>query len=91
MLQALSGIFPDQEIEEIMKKALEPENKRRVIEITKESGAFGAPWIVCVDEKGEKREWFGNDRWDQVFWHLGVPFEGVKVLPPGAGGRESKL
>lgn len=70
-----------------MKKALDPENKKKVIDTTKESGAFGAPWIIGVDSKGEKRSWFGNDRWDQVFFHLGVPHEPVHVVLP----KESKL
>ncbi|XMA14396.1 hypothetical protein WAI453_007187 [Rhynchosporium graminicola] len=87
IIQALSPIFSTPEIEEIMKKALELENKKKVIETTKESGAFGAPWIVGVDGKGEKKSWFGNDRWDQVFAHLGVPYEPVKLLMP----RDSKL
>ncbi|KAH7364098.1 glutathione S-transferase [Rhexocercosporidium sp. MPI-PUGE-AT-0058] len=87
IIQALSSIFPEAEIEEIMKKALEPENKKKVIETTKESGAFGAPWIVGIDSKGEKKSWFGNDRWDQVFAHLGVPYEPVHVVMP----KESKL
>ena len=82
-----NNLFSTSEIESIMKGAIEPENKKAVIDTTKESGAFGAPWIVGVDSEGLKRSWFGNDRWDQVFWHLGVPFEGVKVLE----SRESKL
>jgi 2-hydroxychromene-2-carboxylate isomerase len=83
--KALDGVFSAQEVDEIMKKALAPENKKRVIDVTKGSGAFGAPWIVGVNGSGEKRSWFGNDRWDQVFWHLGVPYEGVRVLPPEKG------
>ncbi|KAH7073869.1 glutathione S-transferase [Paraphoma chrysanthemicola] len=83
--KALDGVFSPKEVDEIMKKALSPENKKRVIDITKGAGAFGAPWIVGINKNGERRGWFGNDRWDQVFWHLGVPFEGVKVLPPGEG------
>lgn len=65
-----------------MQKALEPGNKKRVIDITKSSSAFGAPWIVAINQHGEKRSWFGNDRWDQVLWHLGLPFERVSILPP---------
>jgi glutathione S-transferase kappa 1 len=83
--QALDSVFSAQEVDEIMQKALKPENKKRVIDITKGSGAFGAPWIVGINTSGEKRNWFGNDRWNQVFWHLGVPFEGVRILPPGQG------
>lgn len=79
--KALDGIFPPREVDGIMQKALTPENKKRVIEITTGAGAFGAPWIVGTNKSGETRSWFGNDRWDQVLWHLGVPFEGVKILP----------
>ncbi|KAK2628237.1 hypothetical protein QTJ16_002883 [Diplocarpon rosae] len=85
--RALSPMFTEPEIEEIMEKAVSPENKKEVLDRTRESQAFGAPWIVGVDGKGEKKMWFGNDRWDQVFWHLGVPFRGVEVLV----ARESKL
>ena len=79
---ALDSVFSPQEVDEIMKKALSPENKKRVIEITKGAGAFGAPWIVAVNKHGEKRSWFGNDRWDQVFSHLEVPFTPVSIIPP---------
>lgn len=83
--KALDPVFSPKEVDEIMKKSITPENKKRVIEITAGAGAFGAPWIVGVNVKGEKRSWFGNDRWDQVFYHLDVPFEGVKILPHGTG------
>ncbi|KAK6587380.1 hypothetical protein PZA11_000670 [Diplocarpon coronariae] len=85
--RALSPIFNELEIEDIMEKAVSFENKKEVLDRTKESQAFGAPWIVGVDRRGEKKMWFGNDRWDQVFWHLGVPFKGVEVLV----GGESKM
>lgn len=42
-------------------------------------------WIVGVDSTGERRGWFGNDRWEQVFWWLGVPVDGVRVLQPKEG------
>jgi glutathione S-transferase kappa 1 len=87
--KALDVVFSAQEVDEIMKKALTAENKKRVIDVTKGSGAFGAPWIVGVNGSGERRSWFGNDRWDQVFWHLGAPYEGVRILPPGQ--RQTKL
>jgi glutathione S-transferase kappa 1 len=89
--KALAPIFPVHEIDNIMKAALTPENKKRVVEITMGAGAFGAPWVVGVNGIGEERKWFGNDRWDQVFWHLGVPFEGVRVLGKGEGDGKAKL
>lgn len=83
--KSLDPVFGAKEVDEIMKKAQSAENKKRVIEITKGTGAFGAPWIVAVNKKGEKRSWFGNDRWDQVLWHLEVPFTRVSVIPPEEG------
>ncbi|KAJ9634550.1 hypothetical protein H2199_009007 [Coniosporium tulheliwenetii] len=87
ILEALSDVFPKEEIEEIMQKAVTPENKKIVIDRTMASGAFGAPWIVGVTSEGDKKMWFGNDRWEQVFAHLGVPYSPLAVLPP----KESKL
>jgi len=66
---------------EILKNAVAPENKKRVVELTMGAGAFGAPWIVAVDGGGERKAWFGNDRWDQVFEHLGVPYTPVSIVP----------
>jgi glutathione S-transferase kappa 1 len=71
-----------EEIENIMQKALTPENKKRVIDLTMSTKAFGAPWIVAVNGDGERKDYFGNDRWDQVFHHLGVPFTPVSIVAP---------
>jgi glutathione S-transferase kappa 1 len=80
--KALQGIFPDNEIQEIIQKAQSKENKQRVIDVTKSAGAFGAPWIQAYNAKGERKDWFGNDRWDQVFYHLDVPFTPVRIIAP---------
>jgi glutathione S-transferase kappa 1 len=88
-LEALDGVFTSQEIKEIMKKAITPENKKQVVDTTMNSGAFGAPWIVVVNKHGERKAWFGNDRWDQVFYHLGIPYRPVSIIPPE--GTKPKL
>jgi len=85
IIKALDGIFSPEEIKEIMQKALTPENKKRVIELTMSAGAFGAPWIIGINGDKERKDWFGNDRWDQVFYHLGVPFTPVSIIPPKEG------
>jgi 2-hydroxychromene-2-carboxylate isomerase len=82
VVKALEGIFERAELEEILKSAVTPENKKRVVEQTMGAGAFGAPWIVAVNSEGERKAWFGNDRWDQVFAHLGVPYKPVSIVPP---------
>jgi glutathione S-transferase kappa 1 len=46
-------------------------------------GAFGAPWISAINAEGERRDWFGNDRWHQIFHHLGVPFTPLSIARPG--------
>jgi glutathione S-transferase kappa 1 len=55
------------------------------------AGAWGAPWIVAVNQKGETKSWFGNDRWDQVFDHLSVSYSPVTILPPSVASACSKL
>lgn len=89
VVEALRGIFPADEIKEIMQKAVTPENKKRVVELTMSAKAFGAPWIVAVNGSGERRDYFGNDRWDHVFHHLGVPYTPVGIIAPH--GAKSKL
>jgi glutathione S-transferase kappa 1 len=84
IMRALDGIFTSVELEEILKNAVKPENKKRVIEQTMSAGAFGAPWIVALDSEGRRKSWFGNDRWDQVFEHLGVPNRPVSIIPPSS-------
>ena len=37
------------------KNAVTPENKKRVVEQTMSAGAFGAPWIVAVNNGGERK------------------------------------
>lgn len=74
-----------------MQKAVSPENKKRVVELTMSAGAFGAPWIVAVNSDGVRKDWFGNDRWDQVFYHLGVPYSPVRLIPPEELEAKAKL
>lgn len=82
VVEALDGIFSPEEVKEIIKNALSPANKQRVIDQTMSASAFGAPWIVGVNSEQERRDWFGNDRWEQVFDHLHVPYTPVRILPP---------
>jgi glutathione S-transferase kappa 1 len=65
-----------------MQKAVTAGNKKRVVDLTVGAKAFGAPWIVAVNGDGERRAYFGNDRWDQVFDHLGVPYTPVSIVAP---------
>ena len=79
----MQDVFSAEDLEHIMQGSAEPENKKRVINTTMAVGAFGAPWITAINANGEKRDWFGNDRWHQVFHHLGVPFTHLAITRPG--------
>lgn len=83
IIEVLKEIFSEAELEEILKNAVSPENKKRVIEQTASAGAFGAPWTIAVNSQGERKDWWGNDRWDQVFAHLEVPYKPVSIIAPG--------
>ncbi|KAK1086524.1 hypothetical protein LTR48_003478 [Friedmanniomyces endolithicus] len=92
VIKALKDVFSEEEIKEIMEKAVTPANKKRVVELTSSSSpAFGAPWIQAVNSRGERRDWFGNDRWEQVLYHLDVPFTPVQIIPPKVVGSKAKL
>lgn len=76
----------------LLQKAVTPENKKKVVDVTLGigNGAFGAPWILGVNVKGERKDWFGNDRWDQVFEHMGVPYRPVTILSPEEAKAKAK-
>jgi 2-hydroxychromene-2-carboxylate isomerase len=46
-----------------------------------EKGAFGAPWLWVVDDKGKGEAFFGSDRFGYVYQHLGVPHTDVQIFP----------
>jgi glutathione S-transferase kappa 1 len=47
-----------------------------------ELGAFGAPWIWATNADGKGQPFFGSDRFNHVYQHLGIPFQDVEMLPP---------
>ncbi len=81
--KALSGLFPDSE--SLFQGALTPENKKAVIEYTKQAqdtGAFGGPWLVVDNAEGKRECFWGSDRWEHVYAFLGVPYQPVTILEP---------
>ncbi|KAF2179946.1 hypothetical protein K469DRAFT_593969, partial [Zopfia rhizophila CBS 207.26] len=80
-LGALDGVFSSQEIKKIMKKATTPLNKKRVVDITIGVGAFSAPWIIAVNKYSKRKDWFGNNYRDQVFYYLEVPYRPLHIVP----------
>lgn len=79
IVKALEAVFSPEELEHVMQESVQSANKKRVIDTTMAVGAFGAPWITAINAHGEKRDWFGNDRWHQVFHHLGSPFTHLAI------------
>jgi glutathione S-transferase kappa 1 len=75
----LNGVFSVGDLEGIMEKSLASDNKQRVVDTTMSVGAFGAPWITAIDKNGTRKDWFGNDRWDQIFYFLKVPFTPITI------------
>ncbi|KAG6025816.1 hypothetical protein E4U41_001443, partial [Claviceps citrina] len=65
-----------------MKEALVEETGRAV-----EAGAFGCPWLVVEDARGRVEPFFGSDRFNHIYRHLGVPFQDVSLLDPAPGSK----
>lgn len=45
-------------------------------------GAFGAPWFWVTNAQGEGQPFFGSDRFNHIYRHLGIPFQDITILPP---------
>ncbi|UNI14119.1 Dihydrofolate reductase [Purpureocillium takamizusanense] len=77
--------FSDEQVRAIMaardgmKDSLKEETGRAL-----ELGAFGAPWIWVTNEAGKAEPFFGSDRFAQIYKHLGIAYQDVKILDPGA-------
>ncbi|KAH0606767.1 uncharacterized protein H6S33_003601 [Morchella sextelata] len=78
------------ELEKVLQAAEDPRWKKGLQDNTKEAlecGAFGAPWFVVTNSKGERSVFFGSDRFHYMFAFLGLP-EGESV---GVVGEKAKL
>lgn len=67
--------FSDAEVEEILEGIKSEEAKktlRRNSEEAFQAGAFGLPWYVATNEKGETQSFWGVDSVGKVLEHLGV-------------------
>ncbi|KAG6003310.1 hypothetical protein E4U21_002198 [Claviceps maximensis] len=56
------------------------------------AGAFGCPWLLVTDSRGKVEPFFGSDRFNHIYEHLGIPFQDIAVLGPATGpamGSES--
>lgn len=44
-------------------------------------GAFGAPWFVVENDKGEKANFFGSDRFEVMAFFIGQKWLGPNPVP----------
>ncbi|KAG5996711.1 hypothetical protein E4U43_002812 [Claviceps pusilla] len=65
-----------------MKEVLAEETGRAV-----EAGAFGCPWLLVTDSKGKVEPFFGSDRFNHIYRHLGIPFQDIAILAPASGSE----
>ncbi|KAF3770163.1 thioredoxin-like protein [Cryphonectria parasitica EP155] len=82
-----SGLFSPKECETILVAAKEQEVKDMLTRTTQEAldkGAFGAPWLWVTNAQGKSEPFFGSDRFNYVYKFLGLPYQDVQLLPPGA-------
>ncbi|KAI1646180.1 thioredoxin-like protein [Daldinia loculata] len=89
-------LFSASEVAEILRAEKSAEYKNTLRETTQralDQGAFGAPWLwVANAATGASEPFFGSDRWSHVYAFLGLPYQDVELLPPGAAkGSEAKL
>ena len=72
---ALSGVLTDAEVKTVLEKLSAPEVKKALIqngELAIKEGAFGLPWFVATNAKGEREGFWGFDHLGQVIDHLGL-------------------
>ncbi|KAI0114961.1 thioredoxin-like protein [Daldinia grandis] len=89
-------LFAAEEVAEILRAEKSAEYKDALRETTQralDQGAFGAPWLwVTNAATGKSEPFFGSDRWSHVYAFLGLPYQDVELLPPGAvKGSGAKL
>lgn len=72
---ALNKVFSEDETKKIMEQAGQAEAKKRLSENSDKAlgyGAFGLPWFVATNERGEEETFWGVDHMGQVVEHLGL-------------------
>ncbi|KAH7328549.1 thioredoxin-like protein [Stachybotrys elegans] len=74
-------LFGEEDVRRIMDGRAEmkdtlKQNTARAVEL----GAFGAPWFWVVNEEGKGEPFFGSDRFNHIYQHLGLPFQDVALV-----------
>jgi glutathione S-transferase kappa 1 len=80
LAQVLSKHFKEPEVKDILEKANSAPYKQRLNDNTKEAldrGAFGCPWHVVRNSKGEEEPFFGSDRYVPAAFQVVFLFAGT--------------
>lgn len=84
---ALENLFTPEELKVILEAANTAEYKKKLLDNTQEvlkAGAFGAPWFMVQNSKGEVTPFFGSDRFHFMYRFLGLPTNDMAVqVGPG--------
>ncbi|KAL4767553.1 thioredoxin-like protein [Aspergillus nidulans var. acristatus] len=84
---ALGTVFDKAQIQEILAGANKPETKQALTDVTtkavKELGAFGCPWFMVHDGKGNVEPFFGSDRFHFMWDYLGLPHGDLELKVQG--------
>ncbi|GAA5930304.1 hypothetical protein JCM3775_004357 [Rhodotorula graminis] len=89
---AQGNLFSQAEIDKVVAastsdevKALLKTDSQKLVD----EGAFGFPWIVLERDSGEKRSFFGSDRFEAMAFWLGKEYKGP--VPDGRKKASAKL
>ncbi|RPA97512.1 thioredoxin-like protein [Choiromyces venosus 120613-1] len=83
LAETWSGLFKEEELKRIIEATGKEEYKDALMENTNEAvqnGAFGVPWSVVRNAKGEETRFFGSDRFHFMWEFLGIG-DGVGFVP----------
>ncbi|OAL06153.1 thioredoxin-like protein [Phaeosphaeriaceae sp. SRC1lsM3a] len=92
--QVLSKRFSEGEVKNILSSANSAPYKQRLNDNTKEaleSGAFGCPWFVVRNSKGEVEPFFGSDRFHHMWEFLALPWQDVELKAPEQSREKAKI
>ncbi|SMR57405.1 unnamed protein product [Zymoseptoria tritici ST99CH_1A5] len=88
VIEALSGVLGEQEAKNIVEVEIKKDETKKKMnantQLAWEAGAFGLPWFVATNEKGEKEGFWGVD-------HLGQMLNFLEVKRVQEGGWKAML
>ncbi|GAA5981174.1 hypothetical protein JCM11641_003135 [Rhodosporidiobolus odoratus] len=78
--RTVSALFPPEDIKELLDLSvsapLKAKMRKESEEVVHEKGSFGFPWMMIERDDGQKRSFFGSDRFEQMAFWLGKEWKG---------------